>query len=108
MDFILKDEAVASVKSLFESYKICKKYDYTTEELVSDIEDTLSECFSADIQPVIHAHWIDEGEDENDPNSGNHLYRCSNCNHSDLQAETTEVPYCWYCGAKMDEVIKDV
>ena len=33
--------------------------------------------------------------------NGNALYECSNCGHTDLHAETQEVPYCWYCGARM-------
>lgn len=33
--------------------------------------------------------------------NGNALYECSNCGHTDLHAETQEVPYCWYCGVKM-------
>lgn len=36
-----------------------------------------------------------------DIDNGNAMYECSNCRHADLHAETQEVPYCWYCGAKM-------
>ena len=36
-----------------------------------------------------------------DLDNGNALYECSNCGHTDLHAETQEVPYCWYCGARM-------
>jgi hypothetical protein len=36
-------------------------------------------------------------EMEND----NYYYFCSNCLHEDVHAKTQEVPYCWYCGAKM-------
>ena len=36
-----------------------------------------------------------------DLDNGNALYECSNCGHTDLHAETQEVPYCWFCGADM-------
>ncbi len=43
-------------------------------------------------------HWIPMGiVDEN----GNRNYECSECHHSDVQAESMTVPYCWFCGAKM-------
>ena len=34
--------------------------------------------------------------------NGNRMYECSECHHSDTQAATMIVPYCWYCGAKME------
>jgi len=36
--------------------------------------------------------------------NGNYYYYCSNCLHVDAHAKTQEVPYCWYCGAKMEGV----
>ena len=45
-------------------------------------------------------HWIKEGiVDAN----GNRNCRCSECGHTDIQAETQIVPYCWWCGAKMQK-----
>jgi len=45
-------------------------------------------------------HWIKEGiVDAN----GNRNCRCSECGHGDIQAETQIVPYCWWCGAKMQK-----
>ena len=32
---------------------------------------------------------------------GNSHFECSNCHTGDVQADGLEVPYCWYCGAKM-------
>lgn len=43
--------------------------------------------------------WILEETDYDD--GGNNLYKCNNCHHSDTHSGTTEVPYCWYCGADM-------
>lgn len=53
-------------------------------------------------------HWIFAGEEnEEETKSGNFRYVCSECCHSDVHAKTTEVPYCWYCGAKMAETEAD-
>ena len=41
--------------------------------------------------------WIRTGSLGN----GNAHYECSNCHHGDEHAESQDVPYCWFCGAKM-------
>ena len=52
-----------------------------------------------------HGHWVlCEDQSKDDVDNGNYLYVCSNCNYSDVHAKTVDVPYCWHCGAKMDEV----
>ena len=47
----------------------------------------------ADVQPVIHAAWI-----ETTPNDFYEWYKCSNCKYTD----TKKFNYCPKCGAKMD------
>lgn len=50
------------------------------------------------------AEWIlrpCELQDEIEVANGNYAYECSNCKHGDLQSKSAEVPYCWFCGAKM-------
>lgn len=49
-----------------------------------------------------HGRWIEEPVPIGLIGRGNGQYRCSNCQHGDIHAKTQEVPYCWYCGAKMD------
>jgi hypothetical protein len=49
-------------------------------------------------------HWIFVGEEnEEETRNGNFRYICSECTYSDVHAKSTEVPYCWHCGAKMVE-----
>lgn len=43
--------------------------------------------------------WVLKETDYDD--GGNNLYECTNCHHSDTHSGSTEVPYCWYCGADM-------
>ena len=60
---------------------------------------------AADVAPVIHAHWRDLQEKPDE--YGNHLYECSHCMMGDFHDPKTIVPYCWYCGARMDEEVDD-
>ena len=53
----------------------------------------LKERREADVQPVIHAAWI-----ETTPNDYYEWYKCSNCKYTD----TKKFNYFPKCGAKMD------
>ena len=53
-------------------------------------------------EPRKHGHWI-KTNSETDID-GNAWYSCSECKHGDYHAEDAVVPYCWNCGAIMDEV----
>lgn len=47
--------------------------------------------------------WIlSDMQNKEDNDNGNYAYICSNCFHRDIHAKTAVVPYCWYCGAKME------
>lgn len=46
--------------------------------------------------------WIlSDLQSQADNDNGNYAYVCTNCNHTDIHAKTQEVPFCWWCGAKM-------
>ena len=69
---------------------------------------TVKACIDAqppiDAEPVKHGHWIlSEVQDEEENANGNYRYRCSCCGYSDLHAKNQTVPYCWHCGARMDQ-----
>ena len=59
------------------------------------------EAPTIEAEPIRHGHWKKRSETDVD---GNAWYSCSECEHGDYHAEDAVVPYCWYCGAKMDEV----
>lgn len=47
--------------------------------------------------------WIlHENQRQEDVDNGNYLYICSECGKSDIHAKTQEVPFCWWCGSKME------
>lgn len=48
-------------------------------------------CPQADVAPVVHAEWEDNGAD----------YKCSNCGHTE---PCYDMLYCPHCGAKMDRL----
>ena len=69
-----------------------------------------SESPSADVVPVVHAHWIRWKE----PKVTNPVYKCSNCEFDitvdaspnvDIGFWIEDFRYCLHCGAKMDEEV---
>ncbi|MBO4544135.1 MAG: hypothetical protein J5725_13275 [Bacteroidales bacterium] len=48
-------------------------------------------------------HWIlADKQSPEDVSNDNYRYICSECDHSDIQSKAVTVPYCWFCGAKME------
>lgn len=67
-----------------------------------DTETFLHSLPAADVEPVIHAHWISKVEIVRNRYAQN--YYCSNCLHKQLEISN----HCPCCGAKMDgEVTQD-
>ena len=87
---------------VFES-AILKEYDkavgveHNTLKMVFEI---LSAQPTTDVQPVVRGEWIPVKEPDADYNQE---YECSKCHKHDVHAISQEVPYCWYCGARMVE-----
>lgn len=50
---------------------------------------------SADVQPVVHAKWIDNAH-------GSYFFGCSNCGFIYSYWDYDKYEYCPHCGAKMD------
>lgn len=71
---------------------------YIAQEVIDSIP-------SADVEPVRHAHWIDEGAYADYTNV--HAWRCSECEDHVLNYKCDLSRYCPNCGAKMDEENED-
>lgn len=58
------------------------------------LHKTFDKVLIADVAPVVHAHWINDG-----------IIHCSRCNayleKDEMKNHTMK--YCYYCGARMDE-----
>ena len=61
------------------------------------------EMLCAECEKRPQGEWIRTGSLGNE----NAHYECSNCHHGDEHAESQEVPYCWFCGAKMKKGSKE-
>jgi len=63
------------------------------------MESVLFEMPTIDAELVIHAEWIEDGD--NQPMSCDKVYCCSNCKQN-RRLESRLTNYCSECGAKMD------
>lgn len=67
----------------------------------------------ADEVKLRQGEWImSDIQCKEDTDNGNYQYICSVCGRGDIHARTQEVPYCWWCGARMkgvdDEVLRQL
>lgn len=80
----------------------CNESDYS--DGVADgfllARDDVKEAPTIEAEPVRQGHWIKVGCSH----YGVSTYECSVCHYTDEHNESREVPYCWHCGALMDEV----
>lgn len=61
---------------------------------------SMGEYFGVELRPVRHGEWrYMSGPDSND----NYWWECSLCGCTDVHCKGVDVPYCWHCGARMDE-----
>lgn len=64
-----------------------------------EIKPKLESIPAADVVEVIHAHWVECGD--NQPVSSDKVYCCSNCK-GNKRLKHQFKPFCELCGAKMD------
>ena len=94
-----------AIKDIQETYcKPCKKSggDYHGVKCracwVGDCICIIEDCEEADVQPVVHAKWIDTEESIDIEGCDTELYKCSHCQSESYRYSL----YCHHCGAKMD------
>lgn len=75
---------------------------YLDEDMIWRIKFAINRLPATDAESVKHGHWIKK-EHVYSSDSGVYRYECSLCHCSDEHNEDREVPYCWQCGALMDE-----
>ena len=69
-------------------------------------QSSINSMPTIDAEPVRHGHWIERIKVYPDL-LVTYNYQCSNCGYWDMHGSNVEVPYCWHCGAKMDEVTNE-
>lgn len=93
-DLISRQAAIKAIEDLQDCYNgFSDTYDKAC--IIGVIEEV------PPTEPIKHGHWIEEGLVDGNQNR---YCRCSECGKGDTQAISQRVPYCWWCGAKMDEV----
>lgn len=81
--------------------------DYVPYVHYDDMVKVVKGIPSLDVVPVVHAHWIRGGAEKWDEGIMN-IMHCSNCKALfRYQGRKKNVNYCYRCGAKMDEVIRE-
>lgn len=71
---------------------------YSNMTLRQSMREAINSVPSAEKQ----GKWImSDIQCKEDTDNGNYQYICSVCGHGDIHARTQEVPYCWWCGARM-------
>ena len=64
------------------------------------VDRILFEFPAIEAEPIRHGHWVCEKFTTSTGDSIA-IYKCSKCGHSNWCKDDN---YCWFCGAKMDEV----
>lgn len=83
-----------------EAAQICQsiKFILDKEDYSEEVEEALNMAIEALEQAPKTGHWILKKDDEYE------YCICSNCKHEngDNWANGSVIPYCWYCGARME------
>ena len=70
------------------------------DDMLGDVED--APTVSPDEVRGVGTWLRKEKVRHNLDGDGDYRYECSACGHSDEHNENVHVPFCWYCGAKME------
>lgn len=77
---------------------VAKHWDGHTEQ------DVVRLCSLPDVVERKKGKWkLSEFQNKEDIDNDNYQYECSCCGHGDIHAKSATVPYCWFCGAEMEE-----
>lgn len=105
-DAISRSALINGLKSV--KFPECKSMDEKVQDLYQSIKSLYNSIIKAietepaiDVAPVVHARWV--YSDTADADNNIDAY-CSHCDAGDTHSveKMHKVPYCWYCGARMD------
>ncbi|MGM9763555.1 MAG: hypothetical protein ACI3ZQ_06010 [Candidatus Cryptobacteroides sp.] len=90
--------ALKAKLALFCSENCSKCTDIDCAECI--LTNIINTSIAADVAPVVHGKWLRASHD--DQYEGE--YYCSVCNAEEFYPQNAPfAPFCWHCGAKMDE-----
>lgn len=92
-----------ALKGAFQDIDAGHRDGWTTslspEEAADYLAEYLDDIPAADVAPVKHGHWIDDGGYGSLNHGFINQYKCSVCG---VRADYCKGTYCSHCGAKMD------
>ena len=97
-------DADALIKWLNDTYCDINKrlWNYNHHVMAMDMIEIIENYPTA--EECKHGHWVQVSDwDKN----GQAHFDCSVCGAGDVHADDAEVPYCWHCGAVMDEEVRE-
>ena len=95
---LVAEEAAELAQACLKLSRILRGENPTPVPEVLAAEKAMEEA-AEDVVPAAKGKWKRISPPDND---GNAIYRCSKCQHQDIHAIGCEVPYCWYCGTRME------
>ena len=106
MRLIDADALKAKIRKAEKEFRRCKiepvGYKMAFADGVGAVADLIVDD-TPTVEERKHGHWVQVSDwDKN----GQAHFDCSVCGAGDVHADDAEVPYCWHCGAVMDEVTK--
>lgn len=97
--YISREEAIKELREVYEQEYPTASGDFD-EYASHDVPNILRNMKAADVQPVVHAYWIELPKALN-PNEN--PCKCSNCGHVlSFMNYYPKSKYCDDCGARMD------
>ena len=97
----LADSTLMSMtkKEIIELLRIAER---NAEAMRETLNQQAENCIKLLANERKHGHWVQVSDWDKDANA--HL-DCSVCGYGDKHGDDVVVPYCWHCGAVMDEEV---
>lgn len=105
-EYIERDEILQKISRMIEYCKKDNKVNGLTA--LFQVGDAVIDCKSADVVPVVHAHWIPQFVSKRGLSD---FFTCSECNKSCFTSHKVKMcsnNFCPNCGARMDGDDNDV
>ncbi len=102
--YINADELKKRINSRIGYFELYYPIDTANISELRNCLEIIDNAPTEEVQPIVMGKWILSNKQfKEDVENDNYLFICSKCKCSDIHAKDIKVPYCWNCGAKMEE-----
>lgn len=102
MRLIDKRELMEMLDDMFSRYdgtpSVMEGFKYGLDAVISEV----SVMPTIEAEPIRHGKWIMLYKTHNVDEDNDYNWICSECGYGDCHNINNEVPYCWHCGARME------